>query len=83
MKVRFELYYNQIQVYFYYDDESYFDIVQTIKELDDYLRQCNIHKLSWNTHAHVGINNSDGANYSQLCFNRSLKRLTRLDICKR
>ena len=83
VQIRFEIYSNEIQVYFYYDDENYFNVTETIKDLDNYLRQYNIHKLSWNTYAHVGINNSDGANYSQLCFNRSLKRLTRLDIQKR
>ena len=83
VQIRFESYPNEIQVYFYYDDDSYFNLTQTIEDLDVYLRHCNVHKLNYNTYAHVGINNSDGFNYSQLCFNRSLKRLTRLDIQKR
>ena len=83
VQIRFEIYPNEIQVYFYYNDENYFNVTQTIKDLDNYLRQCNIHKLSWNTYAHVGINNSTGPNYSQICFNRHFKHLTRLDIQKR
>ena len=83
VQIRFEIYPNQILVYFYYDDEKYFNVLQTIKDLGNYLRQCNIHKLCWKTYAHVGIDNSNGPNYSQICFNRSIKRLTRLDIEKR
>ena len=83
IKIRFEIYPNEIEVFFYYNDENYFNITDTITDLDNYLQKCKIHKLSWNTYAHVGINNSDGANYSFLCFNRSLKRLTRLDIQRR
>ena len=78
VQIRFEIYPNEIQVYFYYNDENYFNVTQTIKDLDNYLRQ-----LCWNTYAHVGINNSIGPNYSQICFNRSFKHLTRLDIQKR
>ena len=83
VQIRFEIYPNEIQVYFYYDEDSDFNLTQTIEDLDGYLRYCNVHKLNYNIYAHVGINNSDGFNYSQLCFNRSLKRLTRLDIQKR
>ena len=56
---------------------------QTIKDIYNYLRQCNVHKLSWNTYAKIGIDNSTGANYSKLCFKRYFKHLTRLDIQKR
>ena len=83
VQIRFEVYDSEIQVYFYYNDECYFNVHQAIKDLDNYLRQCNIHKLNWNTYAKIGIDNSTGANYSQLCFKRHLKHLTRLDIQKR
>ena len=83
VQIRFEVYYSEIQVYFYYNDESYFNVHQAIKDLDNYLRQCNIHKLNWDTYAKIGIDNSTGANYSQLCFKRHLTHLTRLDIQKR
>ena len=82
-RIRFEVWYNEINVFFYYDDESYFNLHNSITSLDNYLRQCNLHKLSWNTFATVGINNSCAANYSQLCFKRNLKYLTRLDLKKR
>ena len=82
-RIRFEVWPIEIQVYVYDDDESYFNVQQSIKDLDDYLRECNLHKLNWNTFAKIGIDNSTAANYSQLCFKRNLKHLTRLDIRKR
>ena len=82
-RIRFEVWYNEINVFYYYDDESYFNLRNAITSLDNYLRECNLHKLSSNTFATVGINNSSTANYSQLCFKRNLKYLTRLDIKKR
>ena len=69
--------------FFYYDDERYFNLQNCIKNLDNYLQECKIHKLNWNTWATVGIDNSSAANYSQLCFKRNLRYLTRLDIRKR
>ena len=82
VQIRFEIYPSQILVYFYYDDEKYFDVSRTIRNLDKYLRKCNIH-LHWRTYAHVGIYNVTGPNNSEIFFNRSIKRLTRLDIEKR
>lgn len=82
VKIRYEIWPDQIQVYFYYHDENYFNVKQTIIDLDNYLRQHNVHRLCWNTLPKIGINNSTGANYSQLCFKRNLKYLTRLDIQK-
>ena len=83
VQIRFEFYPNEIQVYFYYNDENYFNVNQTITDLHKYLQQCNVHKLSWDTYAKIGINNSTGANYSELYFKRYYKHLTRLDIQKR
>ena len=83
VQIRFEIYPNEIQVYFYYNDENYFNVNESIKDLDNYLRQYNVHKLSWNTYAKIGINNSTGPNYSEICFKRYFKHLTRLDIQRR
>ena len=82
VQIRFEIYLTQILVYYYYDNEQYFDILRTIRNLDKYLRKCNIH-LHWKTYANVGIDNLAGPNNSEIFFNRSIKRLTRLDIEKR
>ena len=82
VQIRFEIYPSQILAYFYYDNEKDFDVLQSIKDLDKYLRKCNIH-LHWKTYANVGIDNVTGPNNSEIFFNRSIKRLTRLDIKKR
>ena len=82
VQIRFQIYHSQILVYFYYDDEEYFDVLRTIRNLDKYLRKCNMH-LHWRTYAYVGIYNVTGPNNSEIFFNRSIKRLTRLDIKKR
>ena len=82
VQIRFEIYPTQILVFYYYDNEEYFDILRTIRNLDNYLRKCNIN-LHWKTYANVGIDNLTGPNNSEIFFNRSIKRLTRLDIEKR
>ena len=82
VRIRFEIYPNQISVYYYYDNEEYFNLLRTIRNLYKYLRKCNMH-LHWKTYANVGINNLTEPNDSQIFFNRSIKRLTRLDIKKR
>ena len=38
VQIRFEIYPNEIQIYFYYNDENYFNVNQSIKDLDNYLR---------------------------------------------
>ena len=37
VQIRFEFYPNAIQVYFYYNDENYFNVNQTITDLHKYL----------------------------------------------
>ena len=37
VQIRFEFYPNEIQVYFYYNDENYFNVNQTITDLHKYL----------------------------------------------
>ena len=82
VQIRFEIYPTQILVYYYYDNEEYFDILRTIRNLDKYLRKCNMH-LHWRTYANVKIDNLTGPNNSKIFFNCLIKHLTRLDIEKR
>ena len=82
VKIRFEIYFNQILVYYYYDNKEYFDLLKTMTDLYKYLHKHNLH-LNWITYPDVGIDNFDGVNDSEIFFNRSIKRLTRLDIKKR
>ena len=80
--IRFEICPTRILVYYYYDDEQYFNLLRTIRHLYKYLRKCNMH-LNWKTYSKVGIDNLTEPNGSEIFFNRSIKRLTRLDIKKR
>ena len=80
--IRFEIYPNQILVYYYYDDSEYFNLSRTIRNLNRYLQKCNMN-LHWRTFAIVGIDNLTTPNDSEIFFNRPIKRLTRLDIKKR
>ena len=82
VRIRFEIYPNQILVYYYYDDSEYFNLLRTIRNLNRYLQKCNMN-LHWRTFANVGIDNLTKLNDSEIFFNRSIKRLTRLDIKKR
>ena len=82
VQIRFEIYPSQILVYYYDDNEEYFDLLRTITNLYKYLQKRNMH-LNWITYPNVGIDNLTGLNDSEFFFNRSIKRLTRLDIKKR
>ena len=81
VQIDFEIYPNQILVYYYYDNRDYFNLSCTIRNLNRYLQKCNMN-LHWKTYANVGIDNLTEPNDSFLLFNRS-KHLTRLDIKKR
>ena len=37
VQIKFEIYPSEIQVYFYYNDENYFNVNQSIKDLYNYL----------------------------------------------
>ena len=76
VEIRFEIYLSQILVYYYYDNEEDFDLLKTMTNLYKYLQKHNLY-LNWITYPNVGIDNSE------IFFNRSIKRLTRLDIKKR
>ena len=82
VQIRFEIYPTEILVYYYYDNEEYFDLLRTIRNLYKYFQKHNIH-LNWKTYPDIGIDNFTGPNDSEIFFNRSIKRLTRLDIKKR
>ena len=82
VQIRFEIYPSQILVYYYYDNEEYFDLLRTITNLYKYLQKHNLH-LNWITYPNIGIDNLTRPNDSEIFFNRSIKRLTRLDIKKR
>ena len=75
IQIDFEIYLNQIFVYYYYDNKDYFNLSRIIRNLNRYLQKCNMN-LHWKTHAGVGINNLTEPNNSRLF-------LTRLDIKKR
>ena len=81
IQIDFEIYPNQILIYYYYDNRDYFNLSRTIRNLNRYLQKCNMN-LHWKTFADVGIDNLTEPNDSRLFFNRS-KHLTRLDIKKR
>ena len=81
VQIRFQIYPNRILVYYYYDDSESFDLSRTIRNLNRYLQKCNMN-LHWKTFANVGIDNLTRPNDSEIFFNRSIKRLTRLDIKK-
>ena len=82
VQIRFEICPTQIVVYYYYDNEDYFDLLRTIRNLYKYLQKHNMH-LNWKTYPNVEIDNLTGPNDSKIFFNRSIKRLTRLIIKKR
>ena len=81
IQIDFQIYHNQIFVYYYYDNEEHFDLSRTIRNLNRYLQKCNMN-LHWKTYADVGIDNLTEPNDSRLFLNCS-KHLTRLDIKKR
>ena len=55
VRIRFEIYPNQIVVFYYYNDSESFDLSRTIRNLNRYLQKCNMN-LHWRTYANVGIN---------------------------
>ena len=82
VRIRFDICPNRILVYYYYDENEYFSLSRTIRNLNRYLQKCNMN-LHWRTFAIVGIDNLTEPNDTEIFFNRPIKRLTRLDIKKR
>ena len=75
IQIDFEIYPNQIFLYYYYNNRKDFNLSRTIRNLNRYLQKCNMN-LHWKTYAEVGIDNLSESN-------DCLKHLTRLDIKKR
>ena len=82
-RIRCEIYYDNITVFYYYDDDELFDVNKDIDILRQFLKKCKFDINGWNTTAEIGINNSTETNYSDIIFKREFKFLTRLDIRKR
>ena len=82
VRIRFEIYSSRILLYYYYDNEEYFDLLRTVRNLYKYLQRHNMH-LNWKTYANIGIDNVTEPNDSEIFFNCSIGRMTRLDIKKR
>ena len=43
IRIRFEIYLSQILIYYYYDNDEYFDVLRTIRNLYKYLQRHNMH----------------------------------------
>ena len=85
-RLRFAICFENIKVFYYYQDDELFDVSKDVDILRQFLKKCKFDKLGWCTTAEIGINNSPDNNYSSdNIFNREnkFKFLTRLDIKKR
>ena len=84
-RLRFAICFDDIKVFYCYQDDELFDVNKDIDILRQLLKKYKFDKLGWNTTAEIGINNSFDNNYSDVIFNResSFKFLRRLNIKKR
>ena len=82
-RIRYVICYDNIKVFYYYDDDELFDVNKDIDILRKFLKKCKFDINGWNTTAEIGINNRTETNYSAIIFNREFKFLTRLDNKKR
>ena len=82
-RIRCVICYDNIKVFYYYDDDELFDVNKDIDILRQFLKKCKFDINGWNTTAEIGIDNSTENNYSDIIFNREFKFLTRLDIKRR
>ena len=82
-RIRYVICYDNIKVFYYYDDDELFDVNKDSDILRQFLKKCKFDINGWNTTAEIGINNSTETNYSDIIFNSEFKFLTRLDIKKR
>ena len=84
-KLHYEISYDEIKVYYYYDDEELFDVIKDINILRQFFKKCKFDKNNWNL-ADIQtpiLNSKKEGNYSDIIFKRNFKFLTRLDIKKR
>ena len=82
-RIRYVICYDNIKVFYYYDDDELFDVNKDIDILRQYLKKCKFDINSRKTMAEIGILNCTKTNYSDTLFNRGFKFFTRLDIKKR
>ena len=80
-----EFKYDEINVYYYYDNEDLFDVIKDINILRQLFKKCKFNKNNWNlTDIQTPILNSKKeGNYSDIIFKRNFAFLTKLDIKKR
>ena len=81
-RIRYKTYFDNITVFYYYDDEELFDVNKDIDILRQFLKKCKFYLYNWNTDPVIGKFNSTETNYSDILFNHDFKFLTRLDIKK-
>ena len=81
-RIRCVICYDNIKVFYYYDDDELFDVNKDIDILRQFLKKCKFDINGWNTTAEIGTSNSTETNYSDIIFNREFEFLTRLDIRK-
>ena len=67
IQIDFQIFHNQIFIYYYYDNEEYFNLSRTIRNLNRYLQKCNMN-LHWKTYADVRIDNLTEPNNSCIFF---------------
>ena len=84
-RLYYEISYDEIKVYYYYDNEDLFDVIKDINILRQFFKKCKFNKNNWNlTDIQTPILNSKKeGNYSDIVLKRNFAFLTRLDIKKR
>ena len=71
-RIRYVICYDNIKVFYYYDDDELFDVNKDIDILRQFLKKCKFDINGWNTTAEIGINNSTETNYSDIILTESL-----------
>ena len=82
-KIRYRYYYDNIKVFYYYDEDELFNVNKDIDILRQFLKKCKFDINGWNTTPKIGIVNCTETYYSDILFNRDFKFFTRLDIRKK
>ena len=55
-RIRYEIYYDNITVFYYYDDDELFDVNKDIDILRQFLKKCKFDINGWNTTAEYTAN---------------------------
>ena len=74
--IRYEIFGNEINVFYYYKNDELFDVREDI----NILRQYKFDLYNWDIEPAIGLFNNAETNYSNILFNREFKFLTRLDV---